>query len=110
MDRAMQAPYDATVRFALASLERNLLPDAVIRRFTRMLLASRLRSGYQPSSELQLSQLLQFVKSLKEMPIAIKTDDAKAQHYEVPTSFFKMVLGNNLKYSCCYFSDCLHLN
>ncbi|KAL6216827.1 hypothetical protein ACLB2K_010045 [Fragaria x ananassa] len=105
MDRVMQAPYDATVRFALASLERNLLPDAVIRRFTRLLLASRLRTGYQPSSELQLSQLLQFVKSLKEMPIAIKTDDAKAQHYEVPTSFFKMVLGNNLKYSCCYFTD-----
>ncbi|KAL6212260.1 hypothetical protein ACLB2K_017481 [Fragaria x ananassa] len=105
MDRVMQAPYDATVRFALASLERNLLPDAVIRRFTRLLLASRLRSGYQPSSELQLSQLLQFVKCLKDMPIAIKTDDAKAQHYEVPTSFFKMVLGNNFKYSCCYFTD-----
>jgi cyclopropane fatty-acyl-phospholipid synthase-like methyltransferase len=32
------------------------------------------------------------------MPIAIKTDDPKAQHYEVPTSFFNMVLGSNLKY------------
>ncbi|CAN6588703.1 unnamed protein product [Malus baccata var. baccata] len=105
MNRVMQAPYDASVRFALASLERNLLPDAVVRRLTRLLLASRLRSGYRPSSELQLSDLLQFVQSLKEMPIAIKTDDPKAQHYEVPTSFFKMVLGKNLKYSCCYFND-----
>lgn len=56
----MQAPYDASVRLMLASLERNLLPDAVIRRLTRLLLASRLRSGYKPTSELQLSNLLNF--------------------------------------------------
>lgn len=56
----MKAPYDATVRFMLASLERNLLPDGVIRRLTRLLLASRLCSGYRSSTELQLSHLLQF--------------------------------------------------
>ncbi|KAL6295986.1 hypothetical protein ACE6H2_004128 [Prunus campanulata] len=105
MNQIMQAPYDATVRFALSSLERNLLPDAVVRRLTRLLLASRLRSGYKTTSDLQLSDVLQFVQSLKDMPIAIKTDDPKAQHYEVPTSFFKIVLGKNLKYSCCYFTD-----
>ncbi|XVE97724.1 hypothetical protein REPUB_Repub03eG0043200 [Reevesia pubescens] len=105
MEGLMQAPYDVTVRFMLASLERNLLPDAVIRRLTRLLLASRLRFGYKPSIELQLSDLLQFAHSLKEMPIAIKTDKPKTQHYELPTSFFKLVLGKNFKYSCCYFSD-----
>ncbi|KAJ0030564.1 hypothetical protein Pint_13738 [Pistacia integerrima] len=105
MEGIMQLPYDATVRFMLASLERNLLPDAVIRRLSRLLLANRLRSGYKTSSELQLSELLQFVHSLREMPIAIKTDKPKAQHYELPTSFFKLVLGKNFKYSCCYFSD-----
>jgi len=57
----MQVPYDATVRLMLSTLERNLLPDAVIRRLTRLLLAGRLRSGYKPSSELQLSDLLEFV-------------------------------------------------
>ncbi|KGN55357.1 (S)-coclaurine N-methyltransferase [Cucumis sativus] len=105
MAKLIQIPYDATVHLALASLERNLLPDAIIRTFTRLLLASRLRSGYKPSSQLQLSELLHFVHSLREMPIAIKTDKPKAQHYEVPTSFFKLVLGKNLKYSCCYFND-----
>ncbi|OMO86506.1 Mycolic acid cyclopropane synthase [Corchorus olitorius] len=105
MEGLMQAPYEVTVRFMLASLERNLLPDTVIRRLTRLLLASRLRSGYRPSAELQLSELLQFVNSLKEMPIAIKTDKPKTQHYELPTSFFKLVLGKNFKYSSCYFSD-----
>ncbi|KAJ4844329.1 hypothetical protein Tsubulata_050485 [Turnera subulata] len=89
----------------LASLQRDLLPDVVVRRLTRLLLASRLRSGYKPSSELQLLDLLQFVHSLKEMPIAIQTEKAKAQHYELPTSFFKLVLGKNMKYSCCYFPN-----
>ncbi|KAJ6758320.1 hypothetical protein OIU74_025067 [Salix koriyanagi] len=105
MEGLMQVPYEATVKVMLASLEKNLLPDAVIRRLTRLLLAHRLRSCYKTSSELQLADLLQFVHSLKEMPIAIVTDKPKTQHYELPTSFFKLVLGKNLKYSCCYFSD-----
>ncbi|KAL3655746.1 hypothetical protein CASFOL_000142 [Castilleja foliolosa] len=101
----VQVPYNASVRLTLVSLERNLLPDAVVRRLTRILLAARLRSGYRSSTDLQLSDLLQFANSLKEMPIAIKTERPKSQHYEVPTSFFKLVLGKHLKYSCCYFSD-----
>ncbi|OMO71667.1 Mycolic acid cyclopropane synthase [Corchorus capsularis] len=105
MDGLMQAAYHVTVQFMLASLERNLLPDSVIRRLTRLLLASRLRSASTPSPQLQLQDLLQFANSLKEMPIAIKTDKPKTQHYELPTSFFKLVLGKNFKYSCCYFSD-----
>lgn len=61
MAKLIQMTYDVSVRLALASLERNLLPDAVVRTFTRLLLASRLRSGYKPSSQLQLSELLHFV-------------------------------------------------
>ncbi|CAL5350450.1 unnamed protein product [Camellia sinensis] len=89
MDALVKVPYDATARLMVASLERNLLPDAVIRRLTRLLLSSRLRSA------------------LREMPIAIKTETAKSQHYELPTSFFKLVLGKHLKYSlsCCLFTD-----
>ncbi|KAF4351369.1 hypothetical protein F8388_022744 [Cannabis sativa] len=103
MAALVQLPYEATVKLALASLERNHLPDVVIRRLTRLLLAARLRSGYKPSVHLQLSDLLRFINSLKEMPIAIKTDEPKAQNYELPTSFFNLVLGQNFKYSCCYF-------
>ena len=36
--------------------------------------------------------------AVEEMPIAIETDTTKAQHYELPTAFFKLVLGRNLKY------------
>ncbi|XP_042454417.1 (S)-coclaurine N-methyltransferase-like isoform X1 [Zingiber officinale] len=98
-------PYEAAVRAGLAALERNLLPDALVRRLTRLLLAGRLRLGYQPSAELQLAELLRFKQALEDMPIAVETDKAKSQHYELPTSFFKLVLGQNLKYSCCYFKD-----
>lgn len=71
MDAIVQLPYDATVRLMLRSLERNLLPDTVIRRLTRLLLAARLRSGYKPSSELQLSDLLQFVQCTHLFSISI---------------------------------------
>jgi cyclopropane fatty-acyl-phospholipid synthase-like methyltransferase len=39
-----------------------------------------------------------FYAALEDMPIAIETDKAKTQHYELPTTFFKLVLGKNLKY------------
>ncbi|KAL4195245.1 hypothetical protein AMTRI_Chr05g63660 [Amborella trichopoda] len=105
MDVLVQVPYEATVRTVLGALERNIVPDLLVRKLTRLLLASRLRSGYKPTSEAQLSQLLQFIHFLKEMPIAVEMDKAKDQHYELPTSFFKLVLGKNLKYSCCYFKN-----
>src|SRR6185369_11914625 len=35
--------------------------------------------------------------------IAVATDAANAQHYEVPADFFRRVLGPHLKYSACYW-------
>jgi cyclopropane-fatty-acyl-phospholipid synthase len=40
-----------------------------------------------------------FVDGLKRMPIAIETDSANWQHYEVPGAFYELVLGPRLKYS-----------
>ena len=36
-------------------------------------------------------------------PIAIATDDANHQHYAVAPEFFELVLGPQLKYSCCLY-------
>ena len=36
-------------------------------------------------------------------PIAVNTEEANAQHYEVPADFFGLVLGPHRKYSCCYY-------
>lgn len=60
MEGIMQLAYDATVKLMLSALDRNLLPDAVTRKLTRLLLANRLRSSSNTSSELQLSHLLHF--------------------------------------------------
>ncbi|KAK6172859.1 hypothetical protein SNE40_016433 [Patella caerulea] len=46
-----------------------------------------------------------FIHRLKTSPIAIDTDKANEQHYEVPTEFYLTSLGKRLKYSGCYFPD-----
>ena len=46
-----------------------------------------------------------FIKEAGSGQIAIHTDDANNQHYEVDSEFFQYCLGKNLKYSCCYWND-----
>ena len=79
-----------------ALLEKNLLPDWLIRRGIRRLLRQRLREIGQPSPKLQVAQ---FAEQLRTMPIAVNTADSKEQHYEVPTPFYQKCLGPRLKYS-----------
>jgi cyclopropane-fatty-acyl-phospholipid synthase len=40
-----------------------------------------------------------FAADMRSHPIAENTDDANAQHYEVPAAFFELVLGPRRKYS-----------
>lgn len=44
-----------------------------------------------------------FVNLMAARPIAVHTDKANEQHYEVPAEFFKLCLGPHRKYSCCYY-------
>ncbi len=48
---------------------------------------------------------LELINQLKQSEIALSTKTANAQHYEVPTDFFKYILGPRLKYSCCYYDN-----
>ncbi len=80
-------------------LERNLLPDALIRLGIRRLLRERLREENRGGAELQQAHLLKMVAELKHCPIAIETRAANEQHYEVPTRFYQLCLGRRLKYS-----------
>jgi len=81
-------------------LEKDLLPDRVIRLGIRRLLRQRLREIADPSPE---GQVLRFAESLRTMPIAINTTESREQHYEVPTAFYQRCLGPRLKYSSCYY-------
>ncbi len=84
-------------------LARNLLPDIAIRFGIRNLLAKKLREETKPGAEEQGATLAAFIADLKRSPIAIKTALANEQHYEVPTDFFKLVLGPRMKYSSGYW-------
>jgi cyclopropane-fatty-acyl-phospholipid synthase len=84
-------------------LETNLLPDPIVRIGIRRLLARRRREETAPTEAEQRARHARFAAALGTMPIAINTHDSKAQHYEVPTEFYRRVLGPRLKYSCCWF-------
>ncbi|MEB3287435.1 MAG: cyclopropane-fatty-acyl-phospholipid synthase family protein [Vampirovibrionales bacterium] len=86
-------------------LEMDLLPDAIIRFGIRRLLCQKIKEESTGGVEQQQERLMAFVKELKESPIAIETTAANTQHYEVPTDFFKLVLGPHLKYSCAFWND-----
>lgn len=44
-----------------------------------------------------------FVKTMGDFPVAIHTEEANRQHYEVPAEFFGLILGPQRKYSCCLY-------
>ena len=85
--------------------ERGWLPDWLIRRGIRRLLAERLRQEDRVEPDLNRDAVRTFADQLRRGPLAIETAAANEQHYEVPTAFFQHVLGPRLKYSCCYFPE-----
>ncbi|HAP49537.1 MAG TPA: SAM-dependent methyltransferase [Afipia sp.] len=46
-----------------------------------------------------------FARGMSVYPVAVHTDDANAQHYEIPAEFFALILGPQRKYSCCLYES-----
>ncbi|MEQ1472237.1 MAG: class I SAM-dependent methyltransferase [Candidatus Acidiferrum sp.] len=86
-------------------LERDTLPDWLIRVGIRRLLKRRLHDEGQGGVEQQREKLMSFIAQLKSSPVAIETRAANQQHYEVPARFFTLALGKHLKYSCGLWSE-----
>lgn len=86
-------------------LEKNLIPDFLIRIGIRQLLRQRLKDEDKGSPEFQKKHFLQLIEELKNSPIAIETGSANEQHYEVPTEFYQLCLGKHLKYSSCFYRE-----
>jgi cyclopropane-fatty-acyl-phospholipid synthase len=95
----MSAPLSWSMRL----LERDWVPDFLIRRGIRRLLEERLKEEDRGGPEAQQAHLMKLITRLRASPVAINTEDANLQHYEVPSAFFQHVLGPNLKYSSCYY-------
>ena len=86
-------------------LEKNLLPDWLLRLGIRRLLRERIRQESQDGLEGRQARLLNLIAELRQSPIAIETRAANEQHYEVPTQFYQLCLGKHLKYSSALWPD-----
>lgn len=85
-------------------LASGLVPDFLIRFGIRRAIAERLAED-PGTPEGRRAKLDAHVRMLRESPLAVNTEDANAQHYEVPAEFFRLVLGPRLKYSCAWWPD-----
>ncbi len=88
-----------------ALIEKNKVPDFMIRHGIRKLLTQRLQDENKGSTEAQQMHLMQLIEELKESAIAINTADVNEQHYELPTEFYQYCLGKHLKYSSGYWKE-----
>lgn len=77
------------------------IPDPILRFGIKHLIGQKKKEVDQKFSAQPETQLKQYTDELKNMPIAIQTEKANEQHYEVPYEFYLKVLGKHLKYSCC---------
>ena len=87
----------------LGLAERGRLPDVLIRAGIRRLCAQRLRDETAGGQQAQSALLAQRLRALRQGALAVHTDAANRQHYELPADFFRHCLGHRLKYSSCYY-------
>lgn len=81
--------------------ERGWLPDVLLRFGIRKLLKERLRAEARGGCEAQLERLYNAAEAGPGGTLAVETDAANRQHYELPPAFFRRVLGPRMKYSGC---------
>lgn len=86
-------------------LKKRIVPDFIIRQQIRSLLKARLKEQ-QLAADQSLEQTIRsLVEELSKSPIAVSTQDANEQHYELPTEFFEYALGPHMKYSCGFWEN-----
>ncbi|KAI7285200.1 S-adenosyl-L-methionine-dependent methyltransferase [Hortaea werneckii] len=79
------------------------LPEFVLRRGIRSQLQERINLIKTTSLEESYATKMKYVDLLRSRPIAIETDAANEQHYEVGTGVLSACLGPRMKYSCCLY-------
>lgn len=80
--------------------DRLPLPDVILRTGV----ATRVAATRRQLAVAPASAEAAFAAELARMPIAVHTDAANAQHYEIPPAFFGLVLGPRRKYSSCLYA------
>jgi cyclopropane-fatty-acyl-phospholipid synthase len=85
---------------AIDLAERGLVPTAALRLGIRSVVGRRLREETRRARPLE-----EWIRVMGASPVALSTEDANRQHYEMPPEFFEIVLGPHLKYSGAYWPD-----
>lgn len=88
------------MQWALELAERGLVPDPLVRGGIRRLLERRRQQIHSNPEAVN-----RLVDQMRQSPLAIETQTANEQHYELPPEFFEIVLGRHLKYSACYWPE-----
>ncbi|MFG0331309.1 MAG: SAM-dependent methyltransferase [Phycisphaerales bacterium] len=86
-------------------LDRGMFPDFLIRAGIRRRLRARLERERVGALEERDQRFRAFLAGLRTDAIAVETDAANEQHYELPAEFFELALGPRLKYSSAYWPD-----
>jgi cyclopropane-fatty-acyl-phospholipid synthase len=89
----------------MAWAERGRIPDPLIRAGIRRLCEQRLKEIHAADAERSSEVAEEFIRGLREAPLALVPELANEQHYEVPAAFFQQVLGPHLKYSSAWWPD-----
>ena len=93
----------ALLPWVIERMERGQVPDALVRWGIRRLCAERLATREARDTEAAMRANQTFLDACRQSPIALSVDASRAQHYEVPSDFFRQVLGRRLKYSSGYW-------
>jgi cyclopropane-fatty-acyl-phospholipid synthase len=88
----------------ISAFEGAPIPD-LARRAAIGALVARTRRRLAGAPRVQQARFeQQFAGDMDRHPIAEHTDEANAQHYEIPEAFFGLVLGPHRKYSSCLYA------
>jgi len=87
--------------------EHGWVPDPLLRMGIRARCAETLvvERERQTCDDVRGDSVNAWVAELRDSAVAVQTDKANEQHYELPTSYFEKVLGKRLKYSATYWPE-----
>ena len=91
------------LNYLIKLAENGTLPDFLIKKGIKNLCNDRLKWAKSLGPDKLHEHNQEWIEELKQSPIALVPEKANEQHYELPPSFFDIVLGSNLKYSSGYW-------
>jgi len=90
---------------AMRLAESGRLPDPLLRLGIRRQCAQRLKEERRGGPEAVRQRQQALLDALRLDAIAVETQAANRQHYELPPEFFRLCLGKHLKYSSCLWDE-----